>query len=113
MLHLSEKWKATLEEGKYVVVLFIDFKKAFDSIRHKTSDLKLQAYGVSGHIHRLITSYLQNREQYIEINGKRSDKVKYGVPQRSLLGPRLFKIHVFDLSEIPSKGEQGMFADDT
>ena len=107
MLHLTEKWKAALEEGKYVGVLFIDFKKAFDSIRHETLDLKLQACEVSGHLPRLIMSYLQNREQYVEVNGKRSDhhKVKYGVPQGSLLGPRLFNSHVFDPPEVPSKGE--------
>ena len=49
---------------------FIDFKKAFDSISHETLDLELQACGVSGHLHRLIMSYLQSREQYVEINGK-------------------------------------------
>ena len=43
MLHLTDKWKAVLAEGKYVGVLFIDFKKVFDSIRHETLDLKLQA----------------------------------------------------------------------
>ena len=87
----------------------------FDSISHETLDLKLQPCGVTGHLHRLIMSYLQNREQYIEINGKWSDnhKVKYGVPQGSLLGPRLFNIPVFDLPEVPSKGELEMFADDT
>ena len=60
-------------------------------------------------------SYLQNREQYLEINGKRSDnhKVKYGVPQGSLLDPRLFNIHVVDLPEVPSKGELEMFVYDT
>ena len=115
MLHLIEKWKAALEEGKYIGVLFIDFKKAFDSISHETLDLKLQACGVSGHLHRLIMSYLKSREQYVEINCKRSDhhKVKHGVPQGSLLGPRLFNIDVFDLPEVPSKGELEMIADDT
>ena len=35
MLHLTEKWKQALEENKVVGVLFIDFKKAFDSICHR------------------------------------------------------------------------------
>ena len=60
-------------------------------------------------------SYLQNREQYVKINGKRSDnhKVKYGVTQGSLLGSHLFNIYVFDLPEVPSKGELEMFPDHT
>ena len=38
--------------------------------------------------------------------------IKYhGVLQK--LGPRLFKIHVFDLPEVPGKGELEMFVDDT
>ena len=41
MLHLTEKWKVALEEGKYIGVLFIDFRKAFDTISHETLDLKL------------------------------------------------------------------------
>eukprot|EP00794_Sanderia_malayensis_P001852 gene1852-2086_t len=115
MLHLTEKWKAALDEGKYIGVLFIDFKKAFDSISHETIALKLQACGVSSHLHKLIMSYLGNREQYVEINRKRSERheVKYGVPQGSLLGPRLFNIQVFDLPEVPSEGELEMFANNT
>ena len=35
------------------------------------------------------------------------------MPQGSLLGPRLFNIHVFHLPEVPSKDELEMFADDT
>ena len=35
------------------------------------------------------------------------------MPQGYLQGPRLFNIHVFDLPEVPSKGELEMFADDT
>ena len=60
-------------------------------------------------------SYLQSREQYIEINGKQTDhhKVKYGVPQGSLLGYCLFNIYVFHLPEVHSKGEQEMFVDGT
>eukprot|EP00794_Sanderia_malayensis_P016459 gene16459-18091_t len=54
MLHLTEQWKAALDEGKYIGVLFIDFKKAFDSISHETLALKLQACGASSHLHKLI-----------------------------------------------------------
>ena len=57
-------------------------------------------------LYYIVELLLQSREQYVEINGKRSDhhKVKYGVPQGSLLDLRLFNIHVFDLPEVPSKG---------
>ena len=77
--------------------------------------MKLQACGIGGNLHKLLTSYLQNRKQFVEINGKSSDscEVKYGVPQGSLLDPRLYGIQAADLPEVPSEGVLEMFADDT
>ena len=115
MLHLTETWKNAINQGEIIGVLFIDFKKAFDLVCHQTLALKLQACGISGNLHKLLMSYLQNRKQFVEINGKSSDscEVKYGVPQGSLLGPRLFGIQVADLPEVPSEGVLEMFANDT
>ena len=115
ILHLTEKWKKALEENKVVGVLFIDFKKAFHSICHKTLELKLQAAGINGLLYDLITIYLTNRKQYVEINGQCSTQkaVEFGVPQSSVLGLKLFSIHVNDLPDVPSKGSLEMFADDT
>ena len=115
MLHLTEAWRQELDKNRTVVILFIDFKKAFDSICHKTMALKLQASGMSGNLYNLIIDYLSGRKQYVEIEGQRSTEadVRFGVPQGSILGPRLFSIYVNDLSEVPSSGNLEMFADDT
>ena len=82
---------------------------------HNTLALKMQANGISGNLFKLITEYLTDRKQYSEINGKSSEKklTKYGVPQGSLLGPRLFGFHVNDLPDSVESGEVEMFADDT
>ena len=55
-------------------ILFIDFKKAFDSICHRTMALKLQACRISGNVYNLIVDYLSGRKQFVEIEGK--DPVK-------------------------------------
>ena len=49
------------------------------------------------------------------IEGQRSSEqeVNFGVPQGSVLGPRLFSIYVNDLPQVPSCGKMEMFADDT
>ena len=99
----------------FVEVLFIDFKKAFDSVCHKTLKRKLLAFGIKGKLYDILDDYLRERKQYVVVNGQPSDhmEVKYGVPQGSLLGPRLFAVQVNDLPNVPSKGTLEMFADDT
>ena len=50
MLHLTETRNEALDQGKTVGVLFIDFEKAFDSVCHKTLNIKMQACGISGNL---------------------------------------------------------------
>lgn len=62
-----------------------------------------------------MNSYLSNRYQFVELNGVQLPtlQVKYGVPQGSLLGPRLFSIYVNDFPEGITEGELHLYADDT
>ena len=95
--------------------VFIDFQKAFDTVSHDILAFKLQALGRVGNAFELIMSYLNNRHQYTELNGRKSETkaIKYGVPQGSLLEPRLFGVQVNDMPESIDEGEQSLFADDT
>ena len=93
----------------------VDFRKAFDPVNHSILLEKLKATGISGSLFSWLANYLSNRNQFVQISGKKSDlqSVKYGVPQGSILGPRLFSIYVNDLPESISCGDLYMFADDT
>ena len=86
---------AFYSQGRYTV---IDFQKAFDTVSHEILSYKLQAAGISGNLHALIMNYLKDRTQYAEINGECSSTkhVRFGVPQGSLLGPKLYSLHVND-----------------
>ena len=61
LLHITELWHQTLDEDKTVVVLFIDFQKAFDSVSHEILLKKLSASRVSGALYEYLLPYLENR----------------------------------------------------
>ena len=115
LLHLTESWRSALDRGHKVGVLFIDFRKAFDCVDHTILAEKLKAVGLAGDMWNWINDYLSNRMQGTSVNNSRSDRksIRVGVPQGSLLGPRLFASYVNDLPDSIASGEVYMYADDT
>ena len=115
LLHLTDTWKWALDKNLNVGVLFIDFRKAFDSVNYTILLQKLRAIGISGNLLSWMGSYLLNRNQFVQVNEKKSNtsSIKFGVPQGSILGPKLFSLYVNDFPEFITSGERYMFADDT
>eukprot|EP00794_Sanderia_malayensis_P001796 gene1796-2002_t len=69
LLHLTETWKKALDLDYKIGVVFVDFKKAFDTVNHNVLKLKLLAAAVSGAFHEWLVSYISGRSQYVVING--------------------------------------------
>ena len=95
--------------------IFLDFAKAFDTVNHNILLEKLKFYGVKDKSLSLFESYLSNRTQVVEVNGKFSDTgiIKHGVPQGSILGPLLFLLYINDISQSSNILKFFLFADDT
>jgi len=114
LLETLECWTKALDEGLGIDVLYLDYRKAFDSVPHKRLIERINEYGITGKLLEWVRSFLYSRKTKVGIRGSFSDwfEVLSGVPQGSVLGPLLFLLFV---NELPLwiVNNMRMFADDT
>ena len=97
------------------LALYIDFKKAFDTVNHKLLLGKLKDMQIKDNVLNWISSYLTNRSQCTRLGNNISGdmEVKTGVPQGSILGPLFFLCYINDITNICKSSKILLYADDT
>lgn len=112
---LSETVNKALNANCYAIGIFIDIKKAFDTVNYEILLMKMERYGFRGLFKEFFQSYLNGRTQFVKIGSTASsvEGITCGVPQGSVLGPILFSLYINDLPLVLEHGNTIMYADDT
>ena len=87
LIKLNEELTSLLDRKLTIISMFVDLKKAFDTIDHNIIIKKAENMGWRGIVINWLRSYLNNIKQYAEFRNNKSTvrDVVCGVPQGSIL----------------------------
>lgn len=113
--YLLNEWMDNNDKDLVTVTVFLDFKRAFETIDRKRLLNKLENYGIGGMVLSWFENYLTNRKQNVRCGEIQSEdiQVNCGVPQGSILGPLLFILYINDIEKVVRHCKLHLFADDT
>ena len=115
IVKLTDSLFTAINNQEISIAIFIDLKKAFDTVNHSILLRKLEHLGIKGNLLLWISNYLHDRVQRTFVNDMLSSSlsVKCGVPQGSIIGPLFFISYINDVKLHVGDTGIGLYADDT
>ena len=115
LLTLFDQLLEAKQLKKEIMVVLYDLSAAFDTVSHEILLAKLKLYGFDKNSMNWVTSYLENRKQYVWLSGEKSSTIEtnIGTPQGSRLSPLLFLILMADMELWTEESNLQNFADDS
>ena len=118
LLRVTNDILCSVDTGSVAMLTMLDLSAAFDTLDHQILLKRLfSSFGICDTALNWFKSYLENRHQKVKINSFYSDElpISFGVPQGSVLGPLLFTLYVYPLSNVIKKSgfDYHLYADDT
>lgn len=108
-------WKEAKEKNKVVVAVFLDFRRAFETVDRDILCKVLDQYGVRGNVLSWFRSWLTSRRQYTRYGERVSSERRndFGVPQGTPLSCLMFLLYINAIVKVPIHCNCSLFADDT
>lgn len=108
-------WKEAIENGEIVIVVFLDLKRAFETVSRDIMANKLSNIGVIGNELKWFISYMENRQQKVKFNNhfSHANNIPIGLAQGTQLSVFLFLLYINDIATAAIFGKIYLFADDT
>ena len=116
LLSICEEWHSASDRRDHVAAILMDLSKAFDCLPPSLIRDKLTAYDLSQKAVSLISSYLSDRKQCVQLQignyTSTFQNITKGVPHGSILGPLLFNIFLNDIFYFIKESKLFNYADD-
>ena len=114
LITFTDQILESMDKGYVTGAVFLDLRKAFDTVDHLLLINKLKGLGVAGKSLAWFRSYLSGRTQQTMCENELSPpaKITVGVPQGSILGPLLSLVYINGIQSVLKHSRMTMFADD-